>query len=301
MNGEHLLNDCLKIAAGNSLEALVRLACENADMSDYFDDIYPLVKPARQLIAVRQPDGMPFTGRNQLGGMPAVPADFSWPYWEAHPLSFLLQLDCRELTHLQLPGFPDTGIVSFFFCFKNDFSVTDALNNGAGRIYFFPEEGLNEMRPPAGVTSFAPCRLYGIDYPSLPSLGADFTARLWDFAFLRKEQDLGDGYDNVLYELDQLLRLDVLPCHQVGGYPRPVQGTNIEVVMAAAKGFIEKPDYRTIFTEEASAKIKSQQLILQVNEDEEANLHLIDSGKLYFVAGDDRPVTQGIWTFVDFG
>ena len=72
--------------------------------------------------------GQPDTGvgADRFGGVPDVPADFTWPVFETatyddddvkpRPLAFLAQVCCAALAPYDTDGLlPKTGVLSFFY------------------------------------------------------------------------------------------------------------------------------------------------------------------------------------------
>ena len=214
-----------------SFEELIKMACEEADMSNYYNDIFKLVKPSILMLSEQDDSIDQIIGASKVGGSPDVPKGFDWPKRGELYLSFLLQINCKDLPENSFKGLPKNGVISVFFGFDNDLASTSPDNTGFGQIYYFDEEELNKIRCPNQVQVFNPCKISFINYPSLPYLYDDNSRELWNLDFLEKEEDLDDGYSNIEWNLEKLSGLSGVsyhkPRHQLFGYSQSVQSENI--------------------------------------------------------------------------
>ncbi|GAB1856117.1 YwqG family protein [Flavobacteriaceae bacterium MHTCC 0001] len=287
-----------------SFEELIRIACENADMSNYYDDVFKLVKPSILMLSEQDDSIDQIIGASKVGGIPDVPKGFDWPKREQLYLSFLLQINCKDLPVNSFKELPKKGLISVFFGFDNDLASTSPDNTGFGQMYYFDEEELNRIQCPNQVQVFSPCKVSYINYPSLPHLYDDNSRELWNLDFLKKEEDLDDGYSNIEWNLEKLSGLSGVsyhkPRHQLFGYSQSVQSENIEVIIAKSRLDIDKK-FKD-FSKNELEKVLNQKLVLQVNEDSNAGIQLIDSGKIYYVGEKkNENLNDDLWTFVDFG
>ncbi len=287
-----------------SFEELIKMACKEADMSNYYDDIFKLVKPSILLLSEQDDSIDQIIGASKVGGTPDVPKGFDWPKRGELHLSFLLQINCKDLPENSFIDLPQNGVISVFFGFDNNLASTSPDNTGFGQMYYFDEETLNKIQCPNQVQVFNPCKISFINYPSLPYLYNDNSRELWNLDFLKKEEDLDDGYSNIEWSLEQLSGLSGVsyhkPRHQLFGYSQSVQSENIEVIIAKSRLGIDKK-FKD-FSKNELEKVFNQKLVLQVNEDSNAGIQLIDSGKIYYVGEKkDEKLNDDLWTFVDFG
>jgi uncharacterized protein YwqG len=82
--------------------------------ADLAATLLDLARPATGLWPQRLRADAPPTA-SRFGGMPCVPAGWSWPTCESEPLFFLAQIDCRELAHLPSAArLPRDGMLAFF-------------------------------------------------------------------------------------------------------------------------------------------------------------------------------------------
>jgi uncharacterized protein YwqG len=98
---------------------------------------------------------------SRFGGMPAVPADFIWPFDQQEPYMFLAQVNCRELGPLaEAYDLPDEGLLSFF---GDHDDVNGCDSCGRGMVYYFPEEAaLGEAARP--LDDFVPSVSCGLGF-----------------------------------------------------------------------------------------------------------------------------------------
>jgi uncharacterized protein YwqG len=95
--------------------------------------------------------------RSKFGGLPAVPANFVWPRFEAEnyegetaarPLSFLCQINLEEIRAWDTEGrLPERGLLLFFYEMESMCWGFDPADEGCARVYYL--ENPNELVPAA--------------------------------------------------------------------------------------------------------------------------------------------------------
>lgn len=93
-------------------------------------------------------------GGTRFGGNPDVPADFDWPFGKnrnksgTHPLSFIAQFDCSDLSRYESAGLlPEKGVLSFFYDkIDQPWGISPDEFSGA-RVYWFPDSSLLNPAP----------------------------------------------------------------------------------------------------------------------------------------------------------
>jgi hypothetical protein len=315
---------------------LVREAARANDLGEYAARIATLVRPSVVIATTRAKASSFPVGASRIGGRPDVPQSFEWPTWQRQPLSFLGQLNLAELKTFQL-GLPDEGLLSFFYCFDASLETARPQRGGAGRVFFFQDASLQRRKPSrAADNPFEPCSVRYIGYPSLPSAYADQMEELWGMDFLA-DDDLREAYAEVIHSIDEALGINALSTaggynyHQVLGFPAAVQFTPIEVTMERARNLPRpsttqarrdslweqfknvvlprKPQPVSLPSAEPSAPLdvsrcRDWRLLLMLQEDEHADIRLVDSGRLYFMYPGERFHASDFgdpWTMVDFG
>jgi hypothetical protein len=76
-------------------------------------ELTSVARPALRLVPVECPPGGLPVGASHFGGMPDVPPEFEWPYFEGVPQRFLVQLDLAALPTVEgaVPFAPTTSVL----------------------------------------------------------------------------------------------------------------------------------------------------------------------------------------------
>ena len=84
-----------------------------------FQELFNLLRLRINIQTYRKSEGLIDLGETKIGGNPDVPNDFEWPYWNDRPLSFLMQLNLKDIAGLSGNLFPQKkGILYFFYDFE---------------------------------------------------------------------------------------------------------------------------------------------------------------------------------------
>ena len=239
----------------------------------------------------------------KIGGKPAVPQDFEWPYYtgqiigvtqelKSRPLSFLAQINLRDIANLpQEYPLPKSGILSFFYELETMQWGFDPKDAGCARVLYFPEgTALSEAEFPEDLA----------DYARLPELAMTFTEQIslpgcWD---VREITDPFDGEDS-----DEFCDSYVECCEALGqqysgidertklfGYPDaqqdPDMGNECECVTRGYRRGSPEDSKRISEEEKAdiAAKSKDWILLFQMGTVESGDYELMfgDCGYIYF-------------------
>ena len=158
---------------------------------------------------------------SRLGGLPSMPTDFEWPIWNDRPQSFLAQIDLAEV-HRSMPScLPEAGYLYFFYDQEQGIWGFDPKDLGGWRVLYSPvaQSKLVEHPAPEGlpdecIFKAKPVRPHLIellpDSQSLPKV---------DFEWRR---------DGEVYSQLRLQAFEGTHCHQMLGYPSPVQNDKME-------------------------------------------------------------------------
>lgn len=90
-------------------------------------------------------------GATRLGGMPDVPDNFEWPYFEGadyldekikkRPLAFIAQFNLEEISKYDIENLlPKTGVLSFFYELDTQKWGFDPKDKGCARVYWFEDK-----------------------------------------------------------------------------------------------------------------------------------------------------------------
>ena len=94
-----------------------------------------LIRPAIRLWPRRPPARLSPTA-SHWGGMPAVPAGWTWPAHEREPLFFLGQINCADLGDFKnAEGLPRSGLLAFF----GDHDTIMGCGDCVGAVFYWPD------------------------------------------------------------------------------------------------------------------------------------------------------------------
>jgi uncharacterized protein YwqG len=163
--------------------------------------VQSLARPAIGLWPQR-PDGALSATTSRLGGMPHVPAEWSWPLCEMEPLFFLGQINCAELQGL--PGaekLPPSGLLAFFA----DHDAVNGRTDFEGSFAVYHWTDLNQLvpaKPPIELLEVFP--LCALSFRSMIEF-PDPTSR-----FI-KGLTWGDDDESAYYDLRETIRNQGVP------------------------------------------------------------------------------------------
>lgn len=140
--------------------------------------ILALARTAIVLWPRRVPAEAPAAG-SHLGGMPGVPAAWSWPVFFDEPMLFLGQIDCADLAGFAAAaGLPRQGVLTFFGDHDAVTGCTEPV--GLGETCYFPRRDAL-VAAPAPVEDFKilpRCALQFYETVDLPDPRSDTIERL---------------------------------------------------------------------------------------------------------------------------
>lgn len=220
-----------------------------------------------------------------LGGLPHLPEKAKWPAWEGHgPLSFIGAVDCAALSVPLDIHLPRAGTLLLFYfdgqCDNHaaDVGFWDPATLAGARVLYMPPGEQAAPRPcPDGITPYQQVPMAvdqvmtfpGLEHPDLQAVFMAPGTSLREFldhpvndeAFVRALEERRPG-----------------PCHQVGGYPVPLQGpVEYEAAVAALGG--RDPGDGSLAGGQARWT-----LLAQIDSDQRAGLMWGDCGSLYWLS-----------------
>lgn len=230
---------------------------------------------------------------SRIGGRPAVPEGFVWPYFEGvgfgdsnpknRPLSFMAQINLKDIIPMDKEGLlPDTGILAFFYEMNTQTWGFDPKDNGSAKVYYFPdetdlhlEEIPDDMEDDFRFPEFALSFEEKISLPDMSEFRSDLSL------------DWEDNIDCVTkagYDLDEWGEHTKLL-----GYPDTIQNPMYEECEAVTRGWRRgcTEDFAKIPKEErADIKEKSSEwmLLFQMGTVETDDFEMMfgDCGHIYF-------------------
>lgn len=238
----------------------------------------------------------------RFGGLPDVPPDFAWPYFETdtfyddtvkpRPLSFLAQFDCAALAELDTDGLlPRTGILSFFYELGSQRWGYDPEDAGCAQAYWFPDKAV--LAPAA----FPEEMEESLRLPSLPIRGRseteypsyeEFSAALDLLESCKKE---GQEPWEVFEEIRKTLRgceESPPPWHRLLGWPNIIQGNMTQECELVSRGYSMgnglKDIPEEVWQEIGETSLDNWQLLFQLNTVNCGEFELMfgDCGSIYF-------------------
>lgn len=223
-------------------------------------------------------------GASKFGGLPDLPEGVDWPEWNGKALAFIAQFNLEEVATFDLERLlPATGMLYFFYDAQMETWGDTLEDRGGARVLYYDGEVARIKRTPFPETlhewgrDYPACRLEMYSQLSLPTGDSIHTISLE----LTEEETA--SY-NKLWEWLAGSN-DELPDHRLSGYPRPVQGDDMEELCAWATAGIDvasAESYQSERAVELRKTAKDWQLLLQVDSDNNSMMMWGDAGTIYY-------------------
>ncbi|MDQ5824460.1 MAG: YwqG family protein [Chloroflexota bacterium] len=224
------------------------------------------------------------TGTSKLGGLPDLPEGVGWPEWNAKALAFIAQFNLEEVAPFDRERLlPATGMLYFFYDAQMETWGDTLEDRGGARVLYYDGELARLKRTPFPETlhewgrDYPACRLEMYSQLSLPTSDSIHVIPLElteeETASYNKLWEWLAGSD------------DELPDHRLSGYPRPVQGDDMEELCAWATAGIDvasAESYQSERAVELRKTAKDWQLLLQVDNDNNPMMMWGDAGTIYY-------------------
>jgi len=220
---------------------------------------------------------------SKIGGKPAVPEGFVWPCYEDTPLSFMAQINLKDVANLDKDNLlPKSGVLSFFYELDSMKWGYAPKDKGSARVFYFPDE--------AALTSAEfPDELE--DYIQIPEYSVKFKAHISLPESIDDEYDVNE-YDECCEELgyeydDDGERTKLL------GYPDVIQNPMEEECETVSRGYSQgnpEDDKKIPESEKDDIKSKADEwiplfqmgTICDEDSDDDYELMFGDGGHIYF-------------------
>jgi len=230
--------------------------------------ISPLAVPAIQLVPSSSET------RSYFGGEPRLPAGIAWPEREGQPLTFLASIDLPSIASVvELDWLPRTGRLLFFYDIEGQAWGFDPKDRGSSRVLHVNDDRGSAASP--STSKALPRRFMSprrID--SYPSYERQEMSAL----------NLTDEQSDAASEISGAV-FGATPCHQMGGYPYPVQGDAMELECQLASGglYVGDPSgYADIRAKALESGAGEWRLLLQMDSDNDLGVMWGDGGIIYF-------------------
>ena len=236
-----------------------------------------LTKPSVQLIKTKNKT------KSKFGGKPLVDSiDFVWPTSNSKPMYFLAQFDLTEVSnHLNYEWLGRSGAVLFFYELREMPWGYDPKDKGKWKVIYqsnpreecdFPEYLENDL-----ILNEIYMEMRKVDL--LPPYEDQSIQKL---GLTDKEVDLYSELNEHYEEFDPYREL---PAHQIGGFPEPVQGDDMQFEAQQASNGIYMGDekgYQNAEKKDFELAKNKWQLLFQFDSDDELDVMWGDAGMLYF-------------------
>ena len=224
--------------------------------------------------------------KSKIGGRPYLPKDFTWPYYQELPLSFLAQINLEEVSSLDKDKLlPSTGMLYFFYELETEEWGYHPESKGCAKVFYFEDTSNFElidfpkdMKGYCQVPEFKVTFKANISYPSYENfyllLKEDDALKKQDISF----NDFIPLYDEIFIPDNNYTKLL--------GYPEVIQNPMEEECEAVTRGFnmggIES--YPKQYQKEIRSASKDWMLLFQMDTVETSDYELMfgDSGHIYF-------------------
>lgn len=235
-----------------------------------FGEILTAVKPhAIPALMLRKTNA---STKSYLGGDPYLPSGVTWPSKDGKNLTFLASLDLEEVSATgAISWLPKQGVLLFFYDAENQPWGFDPKDRGGWSVIYVDEVGANETAR----------------VPALPQFFVEFEA-VESLPDWQRFDDLGIDLDDS--EIDTYIdgyfewngeNVE----HQIGGYPRPVQGDHMELEAQLASNGVycgDETAYQSDEGKRLATGAKDWRLLLQFSSDDDLDVMWGDVGDLYF-------------------
>lgn len=222
-----------------------------------------------------------------LAGLPQVPPGTKWPRGAEGPMSFLGQLDFRELGEAgeNRVGLPETGTLAFFYDMLSQ-PRGDEPEDGQGICLVYTEALTTEIEPPLDVSVPPVEPLTAHPGLSIPRPG--------DLAMLRWSEDpSSERWYEAYQEFSEAFALSQGPmppltgCQlQIGGYADWLQGDGRVAVQLASEG-VPASQHAQVPVGAALAGRSTEWVLLWQLKPQRDLMTWMDLGTLYFLVRRD--------------
>jgi uncharacterized protein YwqG len=209
-----------------------------------------------------------------VGGAPLLPTGAAWPSKGGVPLTFLADLDLAPLHAASpLPWLPPAGRLLFFYDAENQPWGFDPKDRGSWAV-LFAADGAPASSAPPGESALTRHAVTFKRIDTYPSWERPEVAAL----------KLSDAEAEILIDASDAV-FEKAPHHQVGGFPDPIQGDEMELECQLVSNGLYCGDSSGYLSSRASALrggAGEWRLLLQIDSDDDLGVMWGDGGILYF-------------------
>jgi uncharacterized protein YwqG len=220
-------------------------------------------------------------GTSRFGGVPDVGASFAWPYWSERPLSFIAQVNCRDLdTSGMRVRLTQAGIIYFFYDLEDKpGGYAPEHQGGAMILYEAKDTELSRWQMPKGGNDLN-LRQYNLRFraiDTIPHTDSDC------FEQLSLTEDEWDRYLD-FYDALRAENTRKEPTHQLFGHPRIIQHDMGLECQLASNGIDcgHSSGYADPRAKALEDGVADWMLLFQIDSDDELAEIWHDAGLLYY-------------------
>lgn len=247
------------------------------------DKVLGLSQPAVHLLKTEN------RTNSKFGGKPIVDqSEFEWPRSNGKPMCFLAQFDLNEIAQAyEYQWLNKSGSILFFYDVIEMPWGFDPKDRGQWKV-IYQENPTKELEYPSDLASELIVKEKYIAASKIEILPSWENKSIQDLKLTEEEIDLFIEIEHHFEEFDPYG--ESLP-HQVGGFPRPVQGDEMQFECEQASNGIFMGDgkgYKKASDVDFDLAKEKWQLLLQLDSDDELGLMWGDLGKIYFWVERDK-------------
>ena len=246
------------------------------DTEDMWEELKPKISdlycPAVRLVKTKE------AGNSKFGGKPFAESEyFSWPESNGQAMAFLAQLDLQEISKVvQFDWLPRSGVLLFFYdVFEMPWGF-DPKDRGKW-IVIFQHSANYEIEYPLDFSADAKISESYFSAKRVLVLPDSDSHEIEALNLTDEEMDVYlDSKDNNPHDM---------PLHQVGGFPSPVQGNQMDLESQLASNGLYLGDskgYQSKEAKELEAGAKDWKLLFQFDSNDDLDIMWGDCGMLYF-------------------
>ncbi|WP_339123842.1 DUF1963 domain-containing protein [Fusobacterium nucleatum] len=235
--------------------------------------------------------------KSKIGGRPYLPKDFTWPYYQEFPLSFLAQINLEEVSSLDKDKLlPDKGMLYFFYELETQEWGYNPQSKGCTKVFYFEDTYNFELIDfPGDMEDYYKIPEFKVNFKSNISLPSyeDFDNLNEDEKILEKyktyenfkdfEDKLFDEYSEICNEYMESIKNYT----KLLGYPDVIQNSMEEECEAVTRG-INMGGIGYLYLKKYHDEIKKASkdwiLLFQMDtvESDDYELMFGDCGHIYF-------------------
>ena len=108
------------------------------DFKKIITEILDNLKKNEITISTKLNNNSEIVDKSKIGGKPYLPKDFTWPYYQGLPLSFLAQINLEEVSSLDKDKLlPDKGMLYFFYELETQEWGYSPQDKGCAKVFYF--------------------------------------------------------------------------------------------------------------------------------------------------------------------